>query len=246
MVVTTLQLAGRVALVTGASGGIGAAIAHHLAGSGARVAVHGSRPESIRSLQFDFAVIPVWGDVVEDATTIVESVLQEAGRVDILVNNAGIFPTGSLLDLSIHDVAETVRVNLLGVAAMTAAAARVMQPGSAVCNIASIEAFGAPQMHSHYVASKAGVIGHTMAAAVELGPRGIRVNAVAPGLIERPDISTEWPEGVARWTAACPLGRLGTGSDVGAAVGFLVGPDAGWITGACLSVDGGTSIRSPW
>ena len=237
-------LQGRVALVTGARRGIGAAIATHLSALGARVAVHSSKPAT--EPERDPRMFSVHGDVVRDANAIVTACVAAAGRLDVLVNNAGIFPIGALLDLSFEDVAETVRVNLLGVAAMTQAAAAVLPWGGAVCNIGSIEAFGAPAMHSHYVASKAGVVGHTMAAAVELGARGIRVNCVAPGLIERPGIEEQWPEGVARWTAACPLGRLGTGDDVAAVVGFLVGPGAQWITGSCVTVDGGMSARSPW
>ena len=241
-----MELSGLVALVTGATGGIGSAIASQLASLGATVAAHGSKAFDLRAYDFGNDAFAVSGDVVRDADAIVGSCLSQTGRLDILVNNAGIWPVGELTELTDDDVAETIRVNLLGVAAMTRASALAMTNGGAVCNIASIEAFGAPSMHSHYVASKAGVLGHTKAAAVELGTRGIRVNAVAPGLIERPNIAREWPEGVGRWTRACPLGRLGTGFDVAKAVAFLVGPSSAWITGTCLVVDGGMTARSPW
>ncbi|MDX1577627.1 MAG: SDR family oxidoreductase, partial [Gemmatimonadota bacterium] len=93
---------------------------------------------------------------------------------------------------------------------------------------------------SHYNASKAGVLMHTRAAAGELGPRGIRVNAVSPGLIRRPGIEEQWPEGVERWRAACPLERMGEPGDVADACLFLASDAARWITGANLVVDGGT------
>lgn len=242
-----MELSGLVALVTGATRGIGSAIAEYLGGLGATVAVHGSKPFDLRAYDVGSGAFGVHGDVVRDADAIISECVTRAGRLDILVNNAGIWPVGALTDLTDKDVAETVRINLLGVAAMTRAAASLaMNDGGAICNIASIEAFGAPSMHSHYVASKAGVIGHTKAAAVELGSRGIRVNAIAPGLIARPNIAGEWPDGVARWIAACPLGRLGEGADVASAVAFLVGPSSVWITGTCLVVDGGMTARSPW
>ena len=98
--------------------------------------------------------------------------------------------------------------------------------------------------HSHYGAAKAAVVAHTRAAALELGPLGIRVNAVAPGLIARPGIAEQWPDGVARWEAACPLGRLGEPDDVADACLFLASDAARWITGAVLVVDGGDARPS--
>ena len=248
------MLTGLSALVTGAVGGIGRAVAAHFHSLGATVAVHSRERDDPRAAvlvaELGDRAFAVHGDVVDAAAAIVERCVRLAGRLDILVNNAGVQPVGALLDLTSDDVAEVMRVNVGGVAAMTAAAARAMvaadRRGGAICNVASIEAFGAPSMHSHYVASKAAVVAHTRAAAVELGPSGIRVNAVAPGLIERPGIGDAWPEGVSRWTAACPLGRLGRGEDIARAIAFLVGPDSAWITGACLAVDGGVSAGSPW
>jgi NAD(P)-dependent dehydrogenase (short-subunit alcohol dehydrogenase family) len=116
----------------------------------------------------------------------------------------------------------------------------------AVVNIASIEGLQPASGHSHYTASKAAVLAHTRAAALELGRLGIRVNAVAPGLIHRDGLEADWPEGVARWHAACPLGRLGQPDDVADAVLFLASAAARWMTGACLVVDGGVLSRSTW
>jgi len=118
--------------------------------------------------------------------------------------------------------------------------------GGAIVNIASIEGLQPAFDHSHYAASKAAVIMHTRAAALELGRAGIRVNSVSPGVIEAPGIEESWPEGVARWRAAAPLERLGHPSDVADAVLFLVSPAARWITGANLVVDGGVLARNTW
>ena len=119
------------------------------------------------------------------------------------------------------------------------------RPG-AIVNIASIEGLQPADGHSHYAASKAAVLMHTRAAALELGRHGIRVNAVAPGLIERVDLAADWPDGVRRWQSACPLGRLGQPDDVADAVLFLASDAARWITGATLVVDGGMLTRSTW
>ena len=139
-----------------------------------------------------------------------------------------------------------LRVNVGGVAAMTREAAALMPSGGAIVNISSIEGLQPAFDHSHYAASKAAVIMHTRAAALELGPSGIRANCVSPGLIEAPGIEEAWPEGVARWHAAAPLHRLGTPADVADAVLFLVSPAARWISGANLVVDGGVLAHNTW
>jgi NAD(P)-dependent dehydrogenase (short-subunit alcohol dehydrogenase family) len=148
--------------------------------------------------------------------------------------------------LSADDVREMLRVNVAGVVAMTHAAARVFPGGGAIVNIASIEGLQPAAGHSHYAASKAAVIMHTRAAALELGSRGIRVNALAPGLIDAPGLAAAWPDGVKRWLANCPLERLGTTRDVADAVLFLLSDAARWITGATLVVDGGMLARPTW
>jgi NAD(P)-dependent dehydrogenase (short-subunit alcohol dehydrogenase family) len=261
-----LSLAGRVALISGSSGGIGAAIARRLHEAGAFVAIHRHTDRSSDALLAELGdrCALVDGDVHDDAERIVAEVRAAGGgRVDIVVNNAGVQPVSDLVDLDPDELDEVLRVNIAGVARLTQVAARTMIAamgrgsdrdrgdgrgggGGAIVNIASIEGIQPAAGHSHYAASKAAVLMHTRAAALELGRHAIRVNAVAPGLIERAGIQEAWPEGVARWQAACPLGRLGRPDDVADAVLFLASDAARWITGATLVVDGGVLARPTW
>jgi NAD(P)-dependent dehydrogenase (short-subunit alcohol dehydrogenase family) len=237
-----LDLSGRVAIVTGASGVIGAGIAGRLHEAGASVVAHGRKAPA----ELGERATTVGGDVEREARAICAAAIEEFGQLDVLVNNAGIQPVAPLESLGAEDVAEMLRVNVAGVAAMTREAAALMPSGGSIVNISSIEGLQPAFDHSHYAASKAAVIMHTRAAALELGPKGIRVNCVSPGLIEAPGIEEAWPEGVARWHAAAPLHRLGTPSDVADAVLFLVSPAARWITGENLVVDGGVLAHNTW
>ncbi|HEX6123036.1 MAG TPA: SDR family oxidoreductase, partial [Ktedonobacterales bacterium] len=164
------------------------------------------------------------------------------GRVDVLVNNAGSYPLAGLLEMTLAQWEAVLNANLRSVFLCTQAAARQMiaqGSGGAIINITSIEAENPAPSHSHYNAAKGGVLMHTRASASELGRYGIRVNAVAPGLIWKEDLEREWADGVARFRQAAPLGRLGTPEDVADACLFLASPAARWITGASLTVDGG-------
>lgn len=118
--------------------------------------------------------------------------------------------------------------------------------GGSIVHIASIEGSRPAVGHAHYSASKAGLIMFARSAALEYGARGIRVNTVSPGLIDRPGLDRDWPEGVARWHAAAPLRRLGCPEDIGDACVFLASPSASWITGHDLVVDGGVSAHPTW
>ena len=247
-----LDLRGRTVLVTGSSTGIGAGIARRLHAAGAGVAVHyaGQRAaaETLARELGERACV-VGGDVERDAERLCSDVVTAFGRLDAVVNNAGIQPVASVLDLTPDDVREMLRVNVAGVIALTHAAAKHLMAhgdGGAIVNIASIEGLQPAAGHSHYAASKAAVIMHTRAAALELGPHAIRVNAVAPGLIDRAGLADAWPDGVSRWLAACPLETLGTTNDVADAVLFLLSSAARWITGATLVVDGGMLARPTW
>jgi len=247
-----LDLAGRVAIVTGSSGNIGGGIARRLHEAGASVVVHASgRLEAAEALAAELGdrAAAVAGDVERDAPAICRSAIDAFGGLDVVVNNAGIQPVASLVSIDPDAAAEMLRVNVGGVIAMTREAAAVMvgrAAGGAIVNVSSIEGLQPAFDHSHYAASKAAVIMHTRAAALELGPKGVRVNCVSPGLIDVDGLEEAWPEGVARWHAAAPLQRLGQPADVADAVLFLASDAARWITGANLVVDGGVLTRNTW
>ena len=231
------MLTGRRALVTGGSGLIGAAIAARLAGMGADVVVqYGSNaPESgFRAVQADLAAPGFEGPLLE-----------AAGPVDILVNCAADQALGPMEGITPGEMAAMLAVNVTAPMLLARAFALQVAERGAVVNISSIEAQAPAPGHGHYAASKAALETLTRAQAVALAPR-VRVNAVAPGLIARPGIEQAWPEGVARWRAACPLARLGRPEDVAAAVAFLAGPEADWINGTVLTLDGGMRARGGW
>jgi NAD(P)-dependent dehydrogenase (short-subunit alcohol dehydrogenase family) len=168
------------------------------------------------------------------------------GDVDVLVNNAGIYPTHPFLTISVEAWDEMMSVNLRGAFLCAQAAARRMTEqgrGGSIVNVTSISAANAADKHAHYNSSKAGLEMFTQSIAAELGRHGIRVNAVAPGLIWSETVEEDWPDGVARWLARAPLERLGQPDDVADACLFLASPAARWITGASLRVDGGVMTR---
>ncbi len=247
-----LNLSDRVVLVTGSSSGIGVGIAKRLHEAGASVVLHCNNnragAEAI-ARELKERVVIIQGDVQRDAEHLCNEVVTAFGKLDVLVNNAGIQPIKALLEQTPQDVQEMLRVNVEGVITLTGFAAKQMikqgQDG-AIVNISSIEGLQPAFLHSHYNASKAAILMHTKAADLELGKYNIRVNAVAPGLINKKGLSEAWPEGVARWQEACPLGRLGTPEDIGDAVLFLVSDAARWVTGATLVVDGGVLTNNVW
>ena len=165
------------------------------------------------------------------------------------MNNAALQPVTPLREMGSADLAELYGANLAAPFHLTQAAARhwreVTRPGCIV-NIGSIEGLQPAPGHAHYAATKAALAMFTRAAALEYGEDAVRVNAVLPGLIERDGLDEAWPEGVQRWRATAPLGRLGRPGDVADACLFLASDAARWITGAALVVDGGVSCRPTW
>lgn len=251
-----LDLSGRVVLVTGAGGGIGRGIASRMAAAGAAVAAH-TRASPLDGFldglpaEARERALPVAADLTEadGPARVVDAVVEAFGRIDGLVNNAGIQPIAHFADLTDAEWSEMLEVNLTAVHRLTQTAAAVMKRagnGGSIVHIASIEGHHAPVMHGHYGVSKAGLIMHARSAAIAYGPDGIRVNAVSPGLIRRPGLEEDWPDGVARWGSACPLGRMGSPEEVGDACLFLMSDLARWITGAELVVDGGVSATPTW
>ncbi len=250
------DLRGTVALVTGAGGGIGGGIARRFAQAGAAVvAHHRASGAAVEALVAEVraaggAASAVAADLTAEgaASAVVATALTTFGRLDALVNCAGVQPVRDLAGMSVHEWRAVVEANLTATFACTQAAAEVMaaRGGGSITSIASIEGSQPARGHAHYSASKAGVIMHARAAALEYGPLGIRVNTVSPGLIDRAGLESDWPDGVARWRAAAPLGRLGRATDVGDACVFLASPLASWITGHDLVVDGGVSAHPTW
>ncbi|MGX1854377.1 SDR family oxidoreductase [Streptomyces sp. NBC_01456] len=256
------DLRGQVALVTGASGGLGRGIALRFAAAGAAVVVHyRTGAEAARALVERIesdggSALALRADlaVEEECHRLVTEAAGWRGRLTALVNNAGVQPTQELAAMSLADWRAVADPTVHSVFACTQAAVAVMRAGGgtagpaggSVTHIASIEADRPAPRHAHYCASKAAVVMHARSAALEYGPYGIRVNSVSPGLIARPGLAEDWPEGVRRWQEAAPAGRLGRPQDVGDACVFLASPMASWITGHDLVVDGGVSARPTW
>ena len=252
-----LDLHGKVALVTGASGGIGRVIAQRLSAAGARVAVHFNSNAASATTTVETitgaggSAVAVGADVANEVACMAmfATVAYSLGPVDILVNNAADQGVHGLADMSLATFQAMMATNLSGMFLTTriAAAAMIARGAKgAIVNIVSIEGHSPASGHGHYATSKAGQLMFTRAAALEYGRNGIRVNSVSPGLIDRPGLAEDWPPGVARWTSAAPLERLGQPEDVADAVLFLASPAARWITGADLLVDGGVSTRPTW
>lgn len=246
-----MSLAGRVAIVTGARGGLGTAIARSLASQGASLVLHdreGWNPEVV-SRQFPFdRVLPVSGDVrnEDDIDRAVTSVLREFGRIDILINNAGVMSTTSFLELTSAEWDEVIDTNLKGYFLFGQRAARTMASlgWGRIVNVASTRQVQAVPGSTAYCVSKAGVAMLTRVMALELAPMGIRVNSIAPGTVLtglNRDYLSE-PAFQAERIARIPAGRLGRPEDVVAAVDLLVSDAAEFMVGACLMVDGGQTL----
>lgn len=253
---TDMDLTGTVAVVTGAGGCLGGGIARAFAAAGAAVVVHYRHSaEPATAVVDDIAAgggqaIAVQCDVTEPdgCTSLMAAAVEAFGRLDTVVANAGVQPDAELATMSVSQWREVVDTNLTGSFATVQAAASVMRDrgGGAIILIGSIEGVQPGWSHAHYCASKAAVIHFARTAALEYGRAGIRVNSVSPGLIWRDGLDRDWPDGVARYRRAVPLGRLGRPADVANACVFLTSSMAEWITGHDLVVDGGVSVHPTW
>lgn len=244
-----MLLEGKVALVTGASRGIGKAIALLLAENGADVAVNfagstaAAEAVAAEIEKMGRKAILVQGDVsqTEVCAEMVDKVVKELGHIDILVNNAGITRDTLLLRMKEEDWDAVLNTNLKGVFNCTKAAVKYMakQRRGAIVNISSVVALMGNAGQANYAAAKAGILGFTRSVAKEMAARGIRVNAVTPGFIKTDMTSVLSEKVVAAMEASIPLARLGEPEDIAKAVLFLVSDNAAYITGQTLHVDGG-------
>ena len=244
-----MKLEGKKALVTGASRGIGRAIALALAAEGADIAVNYAGNQAaaeavaaeIEAMGCKAIIIQADISSNEAATAMVEQVAKEFGRVDILVNNAGITRDGLLMRMKEADWDAVLTTNLKGVFNCTKAAIKYMmkQKAGHIVNISSVVGVNGNAGQANYAAAKAGVIGFTKATAKELAARGITVNAVAPGFIQTDMTAVLNEKQVEAMQATIPLKRLGEPEDIAKAVVFLASDDANYITGQTLNVDGG-------
>ncbi|MEM1247196.1 MAG: SDR family oxidoreductase [Acidobacteriota bacterium] len=245
-----LDLSELVVAVTGAGGNIGSGIARRLSEAGAGVLLH-TRTSPLAVDDFPGPIASVQCDLDADGAPdqVLAAGIEHFGRVDALVNNAGIQPVAALTEVSPDDFRAMFETNVTSAHRLTMAlAAHLEDRGGtgSIVHVASIEGLQPAPGHGHYASAKAALRMHARASALELGPRGVRVNVVSPGLIARPGIEEQWPEGVERWQQAAPLGRLGEPEDVANACAFLLSDLSSWITGAEIIVDGGVLARPTW
>ena len=242
------RLDGKTALVTGASGGLGAAIARTLLAQGARVALSGTRRDALDALAAELGesahVCPADLRDPAAADALMAAAEAAAGPVDILVNNAGLTRDTLALRMKDADWQAVLDVDLSAPFRLARAALRgmVRRRGGRIIGISSIVGHTGNPGQANYAAAKAGLAGMTKALAQEVGSRGITVNLVAPGFIETPMTDALSAEQRAKLTGAIPLGRMGQPADVAAAVLYLASAEAAWVTGATLHVNGGMAM----
>jgi NAD(P)-dependent dehydrogenase (short-subunit alcohol dehydrogenase family) len=251
---SSFSIEGQVALVTGATGGIGADLAAALGSAGALVGVAGRRTEQVAAVVETIRAagaqaVPIDLDLTDRASidAAVAAVVAAFGRIDILVNNAGLGTNHDAIDATEAEWDELFAVNVRGLFFACQSAARQMLPqGSGrIVNMASQAGLVGIRRHAAYSASKAAVIGLTRVLALEWSPHGVTVNAVAPTWVYTPGTAERLddPEFLASVLERIPAGRVATTADVAAAVIYLASPAAGMVTGSVLSVDGGWTAQ---
>ena len=243
------DLTGMTALVTGASGGLGSSIAKSLAAQGARLAVSGSNVEKLEAFRSglggDHVALPCnLSDGAAVDQLVPQAVESLGGKLDILINNAGVTKDNLLMRMKDEEFEDVIRINLEAAFRLMRAAARPMMKArfGRIISITSVVGVTGNPGQANYVASKAGLIGMTKSVAQELASRGITVNAIAPGFMASAmtdALNNQQREGI---LSRIPLGAMGSGDDIGAAVVYLASKEAGYVTGQTLHVNGGMAM----
>lgn len=242
------DLTGKTALVTGASGGIGAEIARALHGAGATVGLSGTRVEPLQALAGELGgrahVLPCNLSNPEEVEALIKQASEAMGSVDILVNNAGITRDGLAMRMSDADWQAVIDVNLTSTFRLCRAAIRGMMKSrwGRIVNISSVVGATGNGGQVNYAASKAGMVGMSKSLAAEVASRGITVNCIAPGFITTAMTDKLNEEQKARILTQVPAGRMGDAAEIGAAALYLASPEAGYVTGATLHVNGGMAM----
>ncbi|MFI3251330.1 MAG: 3-oxoacyl-[acyl-carrier-protein] reductase [Eubacteriales bacterium] len=246
------MLTGKTAVITGGSRGIGRAIALELAGQSANIVInyagnHEMAQKTVAECQeLGVKAIALQGNVAvaEDVKKLIATAIETFGAIDILVNNAGITKDGLLMKMSESDFDDVMDINLKGAFLCTKEVTRPMmkQRSGRIINLSSVVGVIGNAGQANYSASKAGLIGFTKSVARELAPRGITVNAIAPGYIQTDMTAALTEEQSNTLLSHIPLGRLGETSDIAKLVGFLASENGAYITGQVLCVDGGMAI----
>jgi 3-oxoacyl-[acyl-carrier protein] reductase len=241
-----------VAVITGASGGIGSQLARAFAAHHDLVLQFRRDEDSVtelaRELRTDGAHVEALRADLTTPDGIVDVFDHVPGgrQLAVLVNNAGAYPSRDFLDTSPRDWQDVMELNVIAPFECIRAAAVLMRDGGSIINIASIAGHRAPPDQAAYGASKAALLSLTRTAALALGNRGIRVNAVSPGLVNRQGIETAWPDGVERWRRRSPVGELVEPMQVAELCVFLAGPAATMITGQEYVIDGGVTVAEDY
>ena len=242
------SLEGMTALVTGASGGLGSAIARALAGQGARLAVSGSNVDKLErfrgELGGDHVALPCNLSDGAAVDALVPQALEALGKLDILVNNAGVTRDNLLMRMKDEEFEEVIKINLEAAFRLMRAAARPMMKArfGRIISVASVVAVTGNPGQANYVASKAGLIGMTKAVAQELASRSITVNCIAPGFMASAMTDALNDQQRESILSRIPIGQMGNGDDIGAACAYLASREAGYVTGQTLHVNGGMAM----
>ena len=242
------DLSGMTALVTGASGGLGSAIVEALTSQGARVAVSGSNEAKLESFAKGFGdkAVPLACNLSDGAAVdqLVPRAVEALGKLDILVNNAGVTRDNLLMRMKDEEFSDVIRVNLEAAFRLIRAAAKPMMKArfGRIISVSSVVGVTGNPGQANYVASKAGLIGMTKAVAQELASRGITANAIAPGFMTSAMTEALNDQQRDAILSRIPLGAMGSGADIGAAVVYLASREAGYVTGQTIHVNGGMAM----